>query len=212
MTLHVAGPRVAAFINFEVSQQFREAGMLKAGQVYKPGTVLGRQGVSDTIAAAPGANTGDGTLDGSTVVAGKDVQVGAYVLTAKTATKFAVVTPDGDALKDAVVGTAYSSSHIGGFTIIAGGAAFVEGDTFTVSVTQGDGEFVALDPDADDGSQNASAVLFNDVDATSAAQKGVLITRLATVSDDRLIWPDGISADAKASAIADLANNHLLVK
>jgi hypothetical protein len=41
MTLHVAGPRVAAFINFEVSQQFRETGMLKAGDVYLPGTVLG---------------------------------------------------------------------------------------------------------------------------------------------------------------------------
>lgn len=212
MTLHVAGPRVAAFINFEVSQQFRETGMLQAGKVYLPGTVLGRQGVSDTISAVAGANTGDGTLDGATVVAGKDVEIGGYVLTAKTATKFAVVTPSGDALKDAAVGTAYNSSHIGGFTIAAGGTAFVEGDSFTVTVSQGNGEFTSLDPDADDGSQVASAILFNDVDAKSAAKKGVLITRLATVSQSRLIWPEGITDGQKAAAIADLASNHLLVK
>ncbi|MBL4839668.1 MAG: head decoration protein [Thalassospira sp.] len=212
MTLHVAGPRVAAFINFEVSQQFRETGMLKAGDVYLPGTVLGRQGVSDAISAVAGANTGNGTLDGVTVVAGKDVELGGYVLTAKTATKFAVVTPSGDALKDATVGTAYNSSHIGGFTITAGGTAFVEGDSFTVTVSQGNGEFTPIDPDADGGSQVAAAILFNDVDARSAAKKGVLITRLATVSQSRLIWPEGITDGQKAAAIADLASNHLLVK
>tara|TARA_R110001583_G_scaffold189552_2_gene352724 strand:+ start:24500 stop:25141 length:642 start_codon:yes stop_codon:yes gene_type:complete len=213
MTTYLQAPLDGAFLMREIDWAFRETGILKIGQIYQPGTVLAQQGLDDTVVvAADVGNTGDGTLDAATVITGKAAVLGTYVLTALDATHFSVETPSGNKLKDAVVGTEYVSTHLSGFTVAAGGTAFVAGDILTVTVAVGTGEFVALDPAKDDGSQIAKAVLFSGVDASSSSQKAVLITRLATVDDNRLIWPEGITADQKAAAIASLATNHLLVK
>ncbi|WP_417842988.1 head decoration protein [Thalassospira sp.] len=213
MTTYLQAPQDGAFLMREVDWAFRETGTLKAGQVYHPGTVLAQQGLADNVVvAADGGNTGNGTIDDATVVTGKAAVLGAYVLTALDATHFSVTTPNGNNLKNAVVGTEYASTHLSGFTITAGGTAFEAGDILTVTVAAGTGDFVALDPAKDDGSQIAKAILFSGQNAKDSAQKAVLVTRLATVDGNRLIWPEGITADQKTAAIASLATNHLLVK
>jgi len=101
------------------------------------GSVLGR--VTKRLAAAPIptiVGTGQGLM--SALKFGPDVQVGAYVVTllATSATAaFSVVAPDGTALPNGAVGTAYKSSHLS-FSIADGGT-MTAADKFTVTVTAG---------------------------------------------------------------------------
>ena len=90
---------------------------------------------SATVAgAANGGNTGTGTMTaGPTVVAGT-AQNGAYSIKFTAATTFNVFDPNGRELMPGSTGVAYSDGGIG-FTITAGGTAFVAGDGFTVTVT-----------------------------------------------------------------------------
>ena len=105
------------------------------------GSVIGR--VSKRLAAAPipGApNTTGGTGTGamSALSFGPDVQVGNYVITllATSATAaFSVVAPDGTALPNGAVATAYKSSHLS--FLIANGGTMTTGDSYTVAVTAG---------------------------------------------------------------------------
>ena len=67
---------------------------------------------------------------------GPDVKVGSYVitLTATSSTAaFTVVAPDGVALANGAVGTAYSSSHLS--FLISNGGTMTTGDAYTVVVT-----------------------------------------------------------------------------
>jgi hypothetical protein len=66
------------------------------------------------------------------------------------------------------------------------------------------GKVVALDPAGVDGSEVAAGVMIAAVDATSADKTGVAIVREAMIAPANLVWPDGISAGDKATAIADL--------
>lgn len=101
------------------------------------GSVVGR--VSKRQAALPIptiVGTGTGLMSG--LIAGPDVQVGNYVITllATSATAaFSVVAPDGTALPNGAVGTAYKSSHIS-FSIANGGTMTL-GDSYTAVVTAG---------------------------------------------------------------------------
>lgn len=101
------------------------------------GSVLGR--VSKRLAAAPIptiVGTGTGVMSGLTF--GPDVQVGNYVITllATSATAaFSVVAPDGAALPNGAVATAYKSNHLS--FLIANGGTMTTGDVFTVAVTAG---------------------------------------------------------------------------
>ncbi|MBP2303321.1 head decoration protein [Azospirillum picis] len=73
-------------------------------------------------------------------------------------------------------------------------------------------KFTHLDPAADDGSQTAVAVLYQDRDATAADVKGVVIARVAQVKDARLVWPDGITDTQKKEAIDDLDARAIVVR
>lgn len=99
------------------------------------GSVLGR--ISKRLAAAPIPTiVGTGTGVMSALTFGPDVQVGSYVITllATSATAaFSVVAPDGTALPNGAVGTAYKSNHLS-FSIANGGTMTV-GDKYTVVVT-----------------------------------------------------------------------------
>ena len=137
---------------------------LAAGTLQR-GTVLGQKTIGAAAAAAGGSNTGNGTSSAVTVE--KNAQVGDYVLTAETANSFAVVAPNGDRLADLEVCAAYSDQI--GLTITAGGTAFVAGDTFTVTVAAGNGEYVESAATATDGSQVPSAILADYADASAGA-------------------------------------------
>ena len=65
-------------------------------------------------------------------------------------------------------------------------------------------KLVPLAPAASDGSQNAAAVLLENVDATSADQRVVILARHAEVVLQALEWPAGTNATQQAAALAAL--------
>lgn len=132
----------------------------------KRGTVLGQQ-TSDSIDVTAGTNTGNGTV-GSTSV-GTTPTYGAFVLKATSATVFSVTDPEGNALPNATVGTAYSNAEIN-FTITAGGTAFVANDSFTLNVIEATGNYIKSVKTASDGSQTPTAILAMDTDASASPQ------------------------------------------
>lgn len=122
------------------------------------GTVLGRQTTGATAsAAAIGANTGTGTFGAITLVS-VPTQIGAYALAFTDATHFTVTAPNG-ATATGVAGTAFAALGIG-FTITAGGTAFVAGDGFTITTTQAVGQptAVAVANGGNTGNGTSSAV------------------------------------------------------
>jgi len=118
-------------ISYEAVTLASGAGSLSAG------SVIGLSSKRQAAAPIPTiVGTGTGLM--SALTFGPDVQVGSYVITllATSATAaFSVVAPDGTALPNGAVATAYKSSHLS-FTIANGGTMTL-GDTFTVAVTAG---------------------------------------------------------------------------
>ncbi|MGI9433567.1 MAG: head decoration protein [Geminicoccaceae bacterium] len=74
------------------------------------------------------------------------------------------------------------------------------------------GKYKALDPAAMDGTQTAVAVLYDAVDASAADAEGVAILRLAEVHADELVWPDGIAAGEKTTALGELAGLSIIAR
>lgn len=146
-----------------------------AGEL-KRGAVLGR---IDLGAATPskGTNTGDATIATATLAA--NAQAGAYKLrcikapsdAAANDAEFSVFAPDGSRLADAVQGVAYAGGHLV-FTIPNATAVdSVIGDTFTVTVAAGSGQYKAYNPANLDGSNMPRAILARNVDASEASVK-----------------------------------------
>jgi hypothetical protein len=88
------------------------------------------------FATAPkaGGNTGNGTFTVAPAAGSGVPQTGAYTLTMLTATTYSVVGPNGESLPNGTTGVAYATPQIG-FTLTAGGTAFVAGDGFTITNT-----------------------------------------------------------------------------
>ena len=105
-----------------------------------PSTGTHVQGGFETAAAATVAgaatagNTGNGTISAGPTVTPGVAQNGAFSIQFTGATTFNVIDPNGRQLNAGKTGVAYSDGGIG-FTITAGGVAFVAGDSFTVTVT-----------------------------------------------------------------------------
>ncbi len=108
----------------------------KGGTVYvrvnnvSSGKPLGGFEAGSELAGAAGVNTGNGTI--GSIAAGAALKNGSYTVKFTAATAFNVFDPNGSALATGTTGTAYSDPQLG-FTITAGGTAFVAGDSFTIS-------------------------------------------------------------------------------
>jgi hypothetical protein len=137
--------------------------MVMAGLLVR-GTVVGRQS-NFSIQSAHGTNVGNGTIGSITPGVTEEI-AGAYTMVATGATTFTVTDPEGAALPNATVGTAYVNSEIN-FTITAGGTAFAAGDSFTLTPQRTTGNFIACVKTASDGSQVPAAILADTVDATA---------------------------------------------
>ena len=128
--------------------------------------MLGQQTLGSATAAggkpAGGANTGNGTISAVTLTA--NAAQGTYVLTFTGATTFAVQAPNGDRLADGDTGASYADQL--GFTVTAGGTAFVAGDGFSIAVALGAGSWVESVKTATDGSQVPAAILADYADAS----------------------------------------------
>jgi hypothetical protein len=190
----------------------REEVVVKQGQNLPLGTVLGRRTIScPETGTAKAGNIGNGAME--LVTPGLSVQLGAYrIICAEAAENggaFIVLDPNGNRMADASVGSAYDEPQLS-FVISDGGADFAVGDEFTIAVTEGDGQVVALDPGALDGAQIACGILAVPCDATNAASRAVAITSGALVLAEKLGWPDNITAPEKALALKQLAARGIL--
>ena len=74
------------------------------------------------------------------------------------------------------------------------------------------GKVTQLDPDASDGSEDACGVLYYRVNARSNDQPTIMTCRQCEVASLALIWPDGISDNQKAAAIAQLTTLGVVVR
>lgn len=207
MTVYNESNYLNDWLKFELDNyQSREKVTVLSGESVVMGEVMGQAAKSTPeTGTADGDNTGDGTC--GSVTAGDKAQIGTYTLTCTaTATDggtFSVVAPDGAALPDAEVGTAYANEQIN-FTISDGASDFAEGDIFTIEVSEGSGKLVPIDFAAVDGSQDAYGIMVSACDASAGDEEGVAIVRDAQVVPDYLTWPDGATEAQKASALAQL--------
>ncbi|MDB5822178.1 MAG: putative phage protein [Herminiimonas sp.] len=180
----------------------RDTVTLTGAAVVLAGTVLGQQTTGTTAAAAAlGTNTGNGTFGAITVAA--PAQPGAYSVEFDDATHFVVSAPNGQEVGHGTTGVAFSAGGVG-FTITAGGTAFVPGDSFTVTVAAGAGKTAPLSLTAADGTVNAVGILFGTKDVTLADKPAVAMTRNCEVNASELIWPAGASTPQIAAATAQL--------
>nr|CRH06140.1 putative phage protein GP19 [Candidatus Magnetococcus massalia] len=177
------------------------------------GTVIARRTKSELAAAAAAGNTGDGMI--SAVTLGSNAVPGVYSLTCITASAdsgiFQVMDPNGHRLPDVTVGVAYDTSHLK-FTLDDGAADFVVGDHFTVLVT-GDGNMVAFDPTAVDGSADPIGIIAQHVSAPVGQNvPEVAILRHAILADHAVVWPESINETQKLEATAALEARGILIR
>lgn len=187
----------------------RDEAVLATGSgIKRPGTVLGRMSLgAATSGAKAGGNTGNGTLtlDATTPV-GAGAKVGIYrvrlIAAAANAGTFRVTDPDGFVLGEVAVGATFDNDVK--FATADGATDFIVGDGFDITIPLGAGKLKPLALNATDGTQNAVAILLDNVDATSADKRIVVLSRTAEVVLQALEWPVGISAEQKTAALAAL--------
>jgi len=169
---------------------------IAAGQTLKRGAIVGRQSQKSVAGVAASGNTGNGTV---VVSLGSAAEVGAYTLTATSATEFTLKDPTGDAVGTVTAGTAFTSNQLV-LTVTAGATAFVAGDVFTLTVTAASGHYVLSVRTATDGSQNPSAVLVDNVDASAGATAGSGYFQ-ASVNANHITFDDSWTVDDLKAAL-----------
>jgi hypothetical protein len=178
--------------------------VLMAG-VLPRGAVVGRQ-ANFSIIAAHGTNTGNGTVGAISPGVGSeygDSFAAGYSLVATNAAVFSVTDPEGNAMPNATVGTAYANAEVN-FTITAGGTAFVAGDSFTLTAQRSSGNFIACVKTAGDGSQTPAAILADSCDATAgptlvgAYFMGEFNAAAVTIDPSWTTWDIAVALQARA--------------
>lgn len=94
--------------------------------------------------------------------------------------------------------------------IEAGQAAIMEVGT-VLGLETANGKYSTFSATASNGVQTAAGILLERVDATAVDVNAVILTRIATVVAQALIWPAGISDGDKATALATLLASHQIV-
>ena len=189
----------------------REAVLLLMGSgILTAGLVLGAILTGGAaVAAAIGANTGNGAI--GAIVAAAAAKVGIYTVEFDDPTHFVVSDPTGVEVGHGNTG---ASVTIGGltFTITPGGTAFAPGDSFAITVS-GVPKYVPFDPTAADGRQIAAAILWSGYrDTTLADKKAVVCLRgPMRVNASELVWGANVTTQAQmAAALAQLVKLGIL--
>ena len=71
---------------------------------------------------------------------------------------------------------------------------------------------VSISEEETDGSDSAFGVLLEDVDATSAAKKALVIARDAILASDYIVFPNGATADQKKKITKDLEKRGIVIR
>lgn len=187
----------------------RDTILIGQNQTLKAGTVLGKSTIG-TLAgtySATGAH-GNPTCSAITVAAG--TPVGEWDVVMDDATHFHVLAPaaageaagSGESFGDGVLGSAFSGGGLG-FTLTAGGTACNPSDELKITVSQSGATnaYVALNPSATDGSQNAAAISFGPVVTASATANALGITRGAEVKSSLLDWGSATTPQIAAATV-----------
>lgn len=211
MTILSQPRRRGEFLRGEIDTIGFDSGTILAGQVLSAGTVLG-QITNSTAVATPGTNTGNGTISAVTVsgAAIPGTYVAKITKTALNAGDFQLTDPQGDVAGVGTVGVAFSGGGLA-FTINDGATDFVLNDTFLI-VVSGSNKWRQLNLSATDGSQRAAAILYDNVDTTSADVTAAIVTRMQEVGASDLIWPAGITAPQQTAALAQLAAQFIVAR
>lgn len=203
----------------------RELGTVLSGQNLLAGTVLGAitLGAASSAVKASGANTGTGTfvLDVTTPILANAI-AGLYTLRCIEAVtnggKFTLVDPKGLTVGGPYIvvagagGTITIADRIKG-VLTDGGTDFIVGDGFDITIAVGSLKYKAFDPANLDGSQVATAILWDDADATSADKKQTVVVRDAEINASELVWGSGVTTDPqKAAALVQLATAGIIAR
>ncbi|MGY6709714.1 MAG: head decoration protein [Rhizobiaceae bacterium] len=89
--------------------------------------------------------------------------------------------------------------------IIASGSGVLKAGSVLGRVTAS-GKYVPFDPDGEDGSENAAAILYEGCDATESDVRRTLTARDTEVHADVLQWADGVDDNDKTAALTALAD------
>ena len=115
--------------------------------------------------------------------------------------------------------------HTGGFLVwevlrdytretvtIASGAGKLEAGTVLGRITTG-GKYTSFAPGASNGSQHASGILWDSVDASAADAPAVILLRgPAIVNRQDLVWPDGATEAQITTATTALASIGIILR
>lgn len=178
-----------------------------AGEVLVAGHVIGKASALGTISAAAkaGGNTGGGNIGTPTIGVGAESGIYQIRCTAAAAGggTFSVISPTGEALPNATVGTPYAQQIA--FTIADGAPDFIVGDAFDVSVNLDLAPWREFNPAHTDGTEVPAGILFDDCDATGGNKRATGVVRSCEVNAAELTWFTGATAAQKTAALADLA-------
>lgn len=224
MTTLTEGRHAGGFIVSEAENlRSRSVLTLIQGEVVKAGQVLGLVAgsapdeIGVTVTAGAG-NAGNGVLTMANPATGVGVKAGTYIAmciaAAANAGTFKVVDPDGVIVANATVGVAFN--NVVKFTIADGGNDFAVGDFFALGVEITTdaltGDCAAFDQDANDGTQVAAAVAFDNADATAGPVEIVVVARSCQVAGVDLVWPETLDAGELATGIQQLSARGVIVR
>lgn len=219
MALVSFDPIRSAFIQYRLEPNYNyENVTIAAGADLVAGTVVGKIIAGAATGATPSANTGDATI--GTVSRSSGAKVGVYTIkcfkksssTSNDDALFEVKDPDG-----IVVGTAAQTVAFAGpvnFTISGDtSTATAVGDSHTVTVAAGSGQYTRIDLTATTGAEIAAGILLNDADAASATVDSAILARgPAILVQNGLTYNASASAGNKATINAQLLDLGMIVE
>lgn len=207
-----------SFISEAPGNRSREAVTVKSGSNLSACAVLATI-VSGTSASAAksGGNTGNGTcvVDATTPLL-LGAKFGVYKARFLTTTSIRLEDPDGFVLGDTTIGGSTGNSATIAEQIKAaitqGSTPFAAGDGFDITVSVKTEKEVEYNPAGTDGSEIATGILYDAVNATSADTRGVAYKRDCEHRAATVVWKSGLNATQKAKGTADLARRGIILR
>ncbi len=181
----------------------RDSIVVLSGEVISLGQVLGKDYKAITNFSQ---DSGTGISE-SHVSLGPKAKQGDYVIYGTGSNTARIVGPDGYEVEQ-ITSLPYSGEHIQ----VSDSAAIADGEQYTLTVGDSSGKYVALDPSAVNGAQEAHGIALGEYDASEGDVPGVMAARDSGAVESGLVWPDGITTEQKNKALAELRQLGIVVR